>query len=233
MRTWPISNPKLLELWLSGLTALSLLWALAAKAPATLRIYLGVQLGTFLGLVGVGLFYTRQSDPYRVAYGIATLAVTYASWRLVRAVGAEIVALLLSAMSACFACSVTMSTIQHWTPDNAILLVAGTLTMFFGTALTLRCRFSKYRSSLIPLAVLWVTLAVALFGFAVEAHRWDSLSYWLTYTLGLVVFGWIGWTGWRQRRMIRPRRIVYGDDGIRSDIRRQGPAGVLHESGRG
>lgn len=184
------------------------------KVPTTLRIYLAVQLGTFLGLGTIGLLYSRQSEPYRVAYVIATLAISYASWRLIRAAGADLPALILSTMSALLACTMTLSAIINWTYDNLSLLVAGTLTIFFGTALALRCRFSKYRSLYTPLAFLWPTLAVAQFGFAVEAHRWDSLSYWLTYTLGLLTFSWIGWTGWRERRMIRLKQeVTYGLQG--------------------
>lgn len=176
--------------------------ALSAKSPKTVKQYLAIQLGTLLGLELTGRWLGFTSEFYRVAYCIATAAVSVAAWRIVRSAGAEFGILIQAGCSALFACMLAITVMQRFTSDDCVNLIAGTVTLFMGTALVLRFRYSKYRTILAPLAVFWCALAASLFGFATEAHRWDVLSYWLTYSLGIVTFCWIGLSG---RLHDRPR----------------------------
>lgn len=185
-----------------------LLLAIKARVTPNITLYLAAQLGTLVGELMVGLAYTRQSVPYRITYVIATFAVSFASWKVVCDAGAHLELLMLSGLSALMCGSATLLLMDRLTFDTCCMLVAGTLTVFFGTVLGLRFRYSRYRAVLGPLALLWVTLGFACLGFAIEAHRWDALSYWLTYVLGLAAFGWIGLQG-RFRRKAAPSRMFH------------------------
>jgi hypothetical protein len=187
---------------LTGLASISLLWAITAKGPRALRSYLAVQLGTLLALLPMRLLYTRQSNEYRLGYAIATLAIVAASYAVTRAAGAEIDDLLWSAIFGLFITGLAATALPgHPTLDSWTMLVTGLLVFSLGHALLRRAKYSRFRLVHAWLGVFWMVLAWSFFGFAIEAHRWDALSFWLTYAIGTIGNFVIG----RELRRVPPR----------------------------
>src|SRR4029077_2281284 len=122
-----------LELLLSGLALMSLLWAIKPRSPRPLRDYLAVQLGTLVGLTTARLLYSRASYPYRIAYGIATIAILLASWRLVRYAGAEIVELATCLLFSLLTFGMAMTAMPtRVTVDTWTMLATAALTSWLG-----------------------------------------------------------------------------------------------------
>lgn len=182
---------ELITLGRSLLLITAILWAMtASKNPRPVRRYFLVQLIATVCSEAVLHIYGWDSNPYRIAYCGATLAILWASWEVVRATGPTGPIIALAASQGVLAFALALLGTAGRTVDTWILMVAGSLVMALGSALALQCW--KAKAVLAPLAVLWLVLAGYFFAISMGGVYTGVLADWFSYWAVIAVFAWCG-----------------------------------------